>query len=69
MLASAVSPNAYTYTVLVKGLARDSKIPEAHKYMLDMMSKGIRPNAPQSTLLLLHLQPPNSPASLHSPGV
>ncbi|KAK8970857.1 hypothetical protein KSP40_PGU006791 [Platanthera guangdongensis] len=27
MLASGVSPNAYTHTVLVKGLDRDSKIP------------------------------------------
>ncbi|KAK8942122.1 hypothetical protein KSP40_PGU016468 [Platanthera guangdongensis] len=69
MLASGVSPNAYTYTVLVKGLARDSKILKAHKYLLEMMSMGIRPSAPQSTLLLLHLQPPNYPASLHSPGV
>ncbi|KAK8950830.1 hypothetical protein KSP39_PZI004663 [Platanthera zijinensis] len=46
MLASGVSPNAYTYAVLVKGLARDSKIPEARKYLIEMMGKGIRPNAP-----------------------
>ncbi|KAK8940464.1 hypothetical protein KSP39_PZI010718 [Platanthera zijinensis] len=69
MLASGISPNAYTYAVLVKGLARDSKISEARKYPLEMMIKGIRPNAPHSTLLLVHLQPPNSPASFHSPAV
>ncbi|KAK8925981.1 hypothetical protein KSP39_PZI018968 [Platanthera zijinensis] len=69
MLASGISPNAYTHTVLVKGLARDSKISEAWKYLREMMSKGIRPNAPHSTLLLLNLQPPNSPASFHSPTV
>ncbi|KAK8930773.1 hypothetical protein KSP39_PZI016143 [Platanthera zijinensis] len=34
MLASDVSHNAYTYTILVKGFARDSKIPEAQKYLL-----------------------------------
>ncbi|KAM0951293.1 putative tetratricopeptide-like helical domain superfamily [Dioscorea sansibarensis] len=45
MLASGVSPNAYTYTVLIKGLARDGKLPEAHKYLLEMMGKGMCPNA------------------------
>ncbi|KAK8963612.1 hypothetical protein KSP40_PGU020423 [Platanthera guangdongensis] len=69
MLAFDISPNAYTYAVLVKGLARDSKISEARKYLLQMMSKGIQPNAPHSTPLLLHLQPPNSPASFHSPAI
>ncbi|KAK8970938.1 hypothetical protein KSP40_PGU000871 [Platanthera guangdongensis] len=69
MLASGVSPNAYTHAVLVKGLDRDSKIPVVQKYLLEMMSKGIRPNAPHFTLLFLHLQPPNSLASFRSPGV
>ncbi|KAH0451334.1 hypothetical protein IEQ34_018633 [Dendrobium chrysotoxum] len=46
MLASGVSPNAYTYAVLAKGLARDSKLPEARKYLLEMMGKGMKPNAP-----------------------
>ncbi|KAK8969735.1 Pentatricopeptide repeat-containing protein [Platanthera guangdongensis] len=69
MLASSVFPNAYTYAILVKGLARDSKISEARKYRFEMMSKGIWHNAPYSTLQLLHLQPPNSPASFHPPEV
>ncbi|KAJ0976507.1 hypothetical protein J5N97_018472 [Dioscorea zingiberensis] len=45
MLVSGVSPNAYTYAVLIKGLARDGKLPEARKYLLDMMGKGMHPNA------------------------
>ncbi|RDX75315.1 Pentatricopeptide repeat-containing protein, partial [Mucuna pruriens] len=46
MLASGVSPNAYTYAVLVKGLAADGKfMREANKYVLEMMDKGMRPNA------------------------
>lgn len=45
MLASGVSPNAYTYTVLIKGLARDGKLPEARKYLLEMMGNGMCPNA------------------------
>ncbi|WOL15953.1 hypothetical protein Cni_G24735 [Canna indica] len=45
MLASGVSPNAYTFAVLVKGLAKDGRLPEARKYLLEMMGKGIRPNA------------------------
>ncbi|KAF7805002.1 pentatricopeptide repeat-containing protein [Senna tora] len=46
MLASGVSPNAYTYTVLIKGLASDSKfVRDAQKYVLEMMEKGMRPNA------------------------
>lgn len=45
MLASGVSPNAYTYTVLIKGLARDGRLPEVHKYLLEMIDKGMRPNA------------------------
>lgn len=46
MLASGVSPNAYTYTVLIKGLASDSKfVRDAQKFVLEMMEKGMRPNA------------------------
>ncbi|KAK8941285.1 hypothetical protein KSP39_PZI010521 [Platanthera zijinensis] len=41
MLASGISPNAYTNAILIKGLARDSKIPEARKYLLEMMIRGI----------------------------
>lgn len=44
MLASGVAPNAYTYTVLIKGLARDGKLPEVRKYLLEMIGKGMRPN-------------------------
>ncbi|KAJ1425574.1 Tetratricopeptide-like helical domain superfamily [Sesbania bispinosa] len=46
MLASGVSPNAYTYAVLIKGLAADAKfLRDAKKYVLEMMDKGMRPNA------------------------
>jgi len=46
MLASGVCPNAYTYTVLIKGLAFDAKfLKDAKKYLLEMMEKGMRPNA------------------------
>jgi|UniRef100_A0A2N9J2I9 NCS1 family nucleobase:cation symporter-1 len=46
MLASGVTPNAYTYTVLIKGLAADPKyIGDAKKYVMEMMGKGMRPNA------------------------
>ncbi|XP_021300094.1 pentatricopeptide repeat-containing protein At4g38150-like [Herrania umbratica] len=47
MLASGVAPNAYTYTVLIKGLAAgDAKhLGDAKKYLMEMLEKGIRPNA------------------------
>lgn len=46
MLASGVSPNAYTYAVLIRGLAVDVKfLKDAKKYVLEMMDKGRRPNA------------------------
>ncbi|KAH7542867.1 hypothetical protein FEM48_Zijuj02G0120800 [Ziziphus jujuba var. spinosa] len=46
MLASGVTPNAYTYTVLIKGLAADPKyLGDAKKYLLELMGKGMRPNA------------------------
>uniref|UniRef100_A0A2P2J450 Pentatricopeptide repeat-containing protein At4g38150 isoform X1 n=1 Tax=Rhizophora mucronata TaxID=61149 RepID=A0A2P2J450_RHIMU len=45
MLASGVAPNAYTYTVLIKGLAKDGKLSDAMKYLVEMMGKGMQPNA------------------------
>ncbi|KAK1318691.1 Pentatricopeptide repeat-containing protein [Acorus calamus] len=45
MLASGVLPNAYTYSVLIRGLARDGKLAEGRKYVLEMMGRGMRPNA------------------------
>ncbi|KAJ4850280.1 hypothetical protein Tsubulata_038921 [Turnera subulata] len=46
MLASGVAPNAYTYSVLIKGLAADGKLlGEAKKYVMEMIGKGMRPNA------------------------
>ncbi|KAE8704042.1 putative zinc finger protein [Hibiscus syriacus] len=47
MLASGVAPNAYTYTVLIKGLAvTDAKhLVDAKKYLMEMMGKGMKPNA------------------------
>lgn len=45
MLASGVSPNAYTYTVLIKGLSADVKyIGDAKKYLMEMVGKGMKPN-------------------------
>ncbi|KAB1214957.1 hypothetical protein CJ030_MR5G009953 [Morella rubra] len=50
MLASGVAPNAYTYTVLIQGLAADAKcIGDAKKYVMEMMGKGMRPNASTCT--------------------
>ncbi|XP_061371000.1 pentatricopeptide repeat-containing protein At4g38150-like [Gastrolobium bilobum] len=54
MLASGVSPNAYTYAVLIKGLATasDAKfLRDANKFVLEMMDKGMRPNAETYTSL------------------
>ncbi|CAL0300172.1 unnamed protein product [Lupinus luteus] len=46
MLASGVTPNAYTYAVLVKGLCVSAKfLKDAKKYVLEMMDKGMTPNA------------------------
>lgn len=45
MLACGVSPNAYTYTVLIKGLAADVRtLKDAKKYLLEMMGNGMSPN-------------------------
>lgn len=49
MLASGVAPNAYTYAVLIKGLAaadgNAKLLGDAQKYLMEMMGKGMRPNA------------------------
>lgn len=46
MLACGVQPNAYTYSVLIKGLAGEPKMHgDAKKYVMEMMGKGMRPNA------------------------
>ncbi|XP_047327435.1 pentatricopeptide repeat-containing protein At4g38150-like [Impatiens glandulifera] len=48
MLASGVSPNAYTYSVLIKSLAGSGEtklIKEAKKYVKEMIEKGMKPNA------------------------
>ncbi|ESW17066.1 hypothetical protein PHAVU_007G207300 [Phaseolus vulgaris] len=46
MLASGVSPNAYTYAVLITALAADAKfVKDAIKYLLEMIGKGMKPNA------------------------
>ncbi|CAK8572617.1 unnamed protein product [Lathyrus sativus] len=46
MLASGVFPNAYTYAVLIRGLAVNGKfLKDAKKYVVEMFEKGMRPNA------------------------
>ncbi|KAI6684461.1 hypothetical protein NL676_030374 [Syzygium grande] len=45
MLASGVAPNAYTYAVLVKGLAGDGRLADVKKYVMEMMGKGMMPVA------------------------
>lgn len=46
MLSLGVAPNAYTYSVLIKALAKDSTfLDDAKKYLLEMMDKGMQPNA------------------------
>lgn len=46
MLGSGVAPNAYTYSVLVKGLASEAGFgAEAGKFVAEMAGKGMRPNA------------------------
>lgn len=46
MLSFGVTPNAYTYSVLIKGLAKDPHfLGDAKKYTLEMMDKGMQPNA------------------------
>lgn len=45
MLSDGVKPNAYTYAVLIKGLARGGKVGEAGKYLVEMVGVGMMPNA------------------------
>ncbi|XWS21879.1 hypothetical protein CRYUN_Cryun30bG0093800 [Craigia yunnanensis] len=53
MLASGVAPNAYTYSVLIKGLATgDAKhLCDAKKYLIEMIGKGMKPNAGTYTVV------------------
>lgn len=44
MLMAGVLPNAYTYSVLIRGLAKDGKAREAKDFVLEMMGKGMKPN-------------------------
>ncbi|KAM5560816.1 pentatricopeptide repeat-containing protein [Rosa sericea] len=46
MLSLGLAPNAYTYSVIIKALAKDSNfLEDAKKYLLEMMDKGMQPNA------------------------
>lgn len=48
MLASGVLPNAYTYRVVIRGLAESGEVKmvkEAKKYVGEMVGRGMRPNA------------------------
>ncbi|KAL8555010.1 hypothetical protein ACS0TY_002988 [Phlomoides rotata] len=48
MLVSGVLPNAYTYSVLIRGLAESGDVKlvkEAGKYVGEMVARGMRPNA------------------------
>ncbi|XP_062002101.1 pentatricopeptide repeat-containing protein At4g38150-like [Rosa rugosa] len=48
MLASKVTPNSYTYSILIETLAGDADpkfLVVAKKYMLEMMGMGMKPNA------------------------
>lgn len=53
MIRCWVTPNAYTYSILIKTLAADPNfIGDAKKYLLEMMDKGMRPNARTYTAVL-----------------
>ncbi|KAG8363994.1 hypothetical protein BUALT_Bualt19G0080200 [Buddleja alternifolia] len=48
MLSSGVLPNAYTYRVVIRGLAESGDVKmvkEAKKYVGEMVGRGMRPNA------------------------
>ncbi|XP_062181511.1 pentatricopeptide repeat-containing protein At4g38150-like [Phragmites australis] len=44
MLASGVTPNAYTLAVLVRGLSASDRCAEAGKYLVEMLDRRMRPN-------------------------
>ncbi|XP_004298074.1 PREDICTED: pentatricopeptide repeat-containing protein At4g19440, chloroplastic-like [Fragaria vesca subsp. vesca] len=53
MLDDGYAPCSYTYSILIKALAADpSFFGDAKKYFLEMMEKGIRPNAATYTAVL-----------------
>ncbi|XP_004309933.1 PREDICTED: protein Rf1, mitochondrial-like [Fragaria vesca subsp. vesca] len=53
MLAAGVTPNSYTYTVLIKGLTADPNFfRDAKKCFLEMMEKGLRPNVATYTAVI-----------------
>lgn len=53
MIHCRVTPNAYTYSIFIKALAADPNfIGDAKKYLLEMMDKGMRPNARTYTAVL-----------------
>ena len=46
MIYLGISPNAYTYSVLIKGHSKDPNfLNDAKQYVLEMMDKGMQPNA------------------------
>lgn len=46
MIYLGISPNAYTYSVLIKALTKDPNfLNDAKQYVLEMMDKGMQPNA------------------------
>lgn len=45
MRANGITPNAYTYSVLIQALAKDPNfLGDAKKYLLKMLHKGLQPN-------------------------
>ncbi|KAL6179323.1 hypothetical protein ACLB2K_050839 [Fragaria x ananassa] len=54
ILVAGVAPNCYTYTILIKGLTDDPYfIGDAKKCLLDMMVRGMRPNAATNTAVFV----------------
>ena len=44
MLNSGISPNVYTYSVLISSLCKEGRIQEAHTLLENMTTKGIKPD-------------------------